>query len=233
MRTTHLRLRDVQVDPYFQRYFDTRPLAPVRGELFSRPDTRQPTEQFFAELRPDEHLQVLTWLLDAAAQLFDDIGMRSSINVDAAIMSTQRGRNEFLRAAGMAASPVTFEFAEMPEEWGVDDINRLLLQIREREHETALDNFGRGVIDIEQLGDLRYDTVKIAGAVTMELERGPEYQERMERLHDAITGAGMQHVVQGVESQSTFQWLQEVGFTTFQGYWFSIPAPAEGVVARD
>ena len=229
MRTTHLRLRDVQVDPYFQRYFDTRALAPVRGELFSRPDTPQPTEQFFSSLRPDEHLQVLSWLLDAAAQVFDTTGMRSSINVDAAIMSTQRGRNEFLRAAGLAACPVTFEFAEMPAEWEVDDVNRLLLQIRERDHETALDNFGRGVVDIDHLTALRYDTVKIAGAVTMLLERGPEHQERLERIHDAIVGAGMQHVVQGVESQSTFQWLQEVGFTTFQGYWFSIPAPVDAL----
>ena len=232
MRTPPLRLRDVQVDPYFQRYFDTRPLAPVRGELFSRPDTEQPTEQFFAALESREHLQVLSWLLEVAEHVFTSTGMRSSINVDAAIVGTQRGRNEFLRAAGLAACPVTFEFAEVPDGWSAEEMNRLLLQIREREHESALDGFGRVGIGLTDLRDYRFDTVKIAGAVTIEIDRGLEFQERMERIHDTIIDAGMQHVVQGVESQANFQWLQEVGFTTFQGYWFSIPAPAEGVSAQ-
>ena len=232
MRTQPLRLRDVQIDPYFQRYFDTRPLAPVRGELFSRPDTEQPTEQFFAALEPSEHLQVLSWLLEVAAQVFESTGMRSSINVDATIVSTHRGRSEFLRAAGLAMCPVTFEFGEVPDGWTAEEMNRLLVQIREREHESALDGFGRGPLDLADLRDYRFDTVKIAGAVTVALDRGLEFQERMEGIHDAIVDAGMQHVVQGVESQSTFQWLQEVGFTTFQGYWFSIPAPAESVTAH-
>ena len=232
MRTPSLRLRDVQVDPYFQRYFDTRPMAPVRGELFSRPDTEQPTEQFFAALESHEHLQVLAWLLEVAAHVFTSTGMRSSINVDAAIVSTPRTRNEFLRTAGLAACPVTFEFGEVPDGWTSEEMNRLLVQIREREHECALDGFGRGGIDLADLRNFRFDTVKIAGSVTVSLDRGLEFQEHMERIHETIVDAGMQPVVQGVESQANFQWLQEVGFTTFQGYWFSIPAPADGVSAH-
>jgi len=54
-----MRLRGVRIEPYFQRYLDTRPLAPMRGELFTRPDAAVPTEQYFAQLTADEQAEIL------------------------------------------------------------------------------------------------------------------------------------------------------------------------------
>ncbi len=227
-----MRLREVPLEPYFQRFMDIRPLAPTRGEMFTRPDTLQPTAEFFASLKTAEHVKILAWLLKVADEVHTATGVQSSINVDPSIVSTERGRNEFLRIAAATQSPVTFEFGEESQEWPVESANRLFVQIRERGHESALDNFGKDDPDLGMLRALQFDTIKIAGAATIGIDRNAEAQERLEALFHAIVDAGKQHVVQGVESQAAFRWLQEVGFTTFQGYWFSIPQPASALTRK-
>lgn len=221
-----MRLRGVRIEPYFQRYMDTRPLATARGELFTRPDSSASTEQYFAGLDADEQAEILDWLLDVASEVYTTSGIQSSINVAPAIVSTERGRNDFLYLAACTTVPVTFEFSDIPTDWTELEANRLFTHIRERGHQSALDNFGKGELDLSQFGKLQFDTIKIAGGVTVGFDRGTESQDRLERIYRAITDAGMQHVVQGVEAQSAFEWLKRVGYTTFQGYWFSIPTPA-------
>ncbi len=227
-----MRMRDVPLEPYFQRYMDSRPLAPARGEMFTRPDTLQPTAEFFAALKTAEHVKILAWLLKVADEVFEASGVQSSINVDPAILSTERGRNEFLRMASSTKNPVTFEFGPEAQEWPFEAANRLFAQIRDRGHESALDNFGKDEPDHDMLHALQFDTIKIAGAASAAIDWSAEAQERMEALFHAITDAGKQHVVQGVESQSAFRWLQEVGFSTFQGFWFSIPQPASAITHK-
>lgn len=227
-----MRLRDVPLEPYFQRYMDIRPLAPARGEMFTRPDTLEPTAQFFAALRTAEHVKILAWLLKVADEVFEASGVQSSINVDPSILATERGRNEFLRMAAATKHSVTFEFGEESQEWPVESANRLFAQIRDRGHESALDNFGKDDPDFDVLSTLQFDTIKVSGAATIGADRNPEAQERLEALFHAITDAGKQHVVQGVESQATYQWLREVGYTTFQGFWFSIPQPAAAITHK-
>jgi len=224
-----MQLRGVRIEPYFQRYTDTRPLATARGELFTRPDSSSSTERYFAGLNTDEHAEVLDWLLEIASLIHAGSGIESSINVAPAIVSTERGRNDFLYLAASTQVPVTFEFNELPPDWSDAEANRLFTHIRERGHQSALDNFGRGELDLGILSRLNYDTIKIAGGVTVGFDRGTESQDRLERIYRAITDAGKQHVVQGVEAQSAFEWLKRVGYTTFQGYWFSIPSPAIGL----
>lgn len=221
-----MRLRDVRIEPYFQRYLDTRPLAPARGELFTRPDSTASTEQYFAGLDADEQAEVLDWLLDIAESIYAHSGIESSINVAPAIVRTERGRRDFLYLAASTKTPITFEFSDLPADWSEVQANRLFTHIRERGHQSALDNFGKGDLDLTLVGKLQFDTIKIAGGVTVGFDRGSESQDRLERIYRAITDAGMQHVVQGVEAQSAFEWLKRVGYTTFQGYWFSIPEPA-------
>lgn len=221
-----MRLRDVRIEPYFQRYMDTRPLAPSRGELFTRPDSSASTEQYFAGLDVDEQAEVLDWLLDIAESIHATSGLESSINVAPVLVNTERGRNDFLYLAASTRTPITFEFSELPADWSEVEANRLFTHIRERGHQSALDNYGKGDIDLSMLGKFQFDTIKIAGGVTVGFDRGTESQDRLERIYRAIADAGMQHVVQGVEAQSAFEWLKRVGYTTFQGYWFSIPEPA-------
>jgi EAL domain-containing protein (putative c-di-GMP-specific phosphodiesterase class I) len=227
-----MRLRGVRLEPYFQRYMDTRPLAPARGELFTRPDSATSTEQFFAALNTDEQAEILDWLLEIAAAIHSGSGIESSINVAPAIVSTERGRNDFLYLAASATTPITFEFSELPTDWTEVEANRLFTLIRERGHQSAFDNFGKGDIDLEAMTALSFDTIKITGGVTVGFDRDTESQNRLERIYRAITDAGKQHVVQGVEAQSAFEWLKRVGYTTFQGYWFGIPTPAVQLAHR-
>lgn len=226
MTTYSMRLRGVRIEPYFQRYMETRPLAPSRGELFTRPDAAVSTEQYFSQLTGDEQAEILDWLLEIAEQIHESTGVESSINVAPAIVATQRGRADFLYLVASTTSRVTFEFSELPPEWKAADCNKLFTQIRERGHESALDNFGKGDPDLESLRDLNFDTIKIAGGVTVGVDRDTESQRRLESIYTAITDAGKQHVVQGVEAQAAFEWLKRVGYTTFQGYWFGVPTPA-------
>jgi len=158
--------------------------------------------------------------------------VESSINVAPAIVSSPRGRTDFLYLVASTKSRVTFEFSELPDDWSAADCNKLFHQIRERGHESALDNFGKGDPDLQSLADLAFDTIKIAGGVTVGVDRDTDRQQTLERIYQAITNAGKQHVVQGVEAQAAFEWLKRVGYTTFQGYWFGVPVPAAQLLQK-
>lgn len=227
-----ISLGGVRIEPYFQRYFDTRPLAPQRGELFSRPDDSVATERFFSVLTGDEQAEILDWLLEVAEAIHETTGVESSINVDPSIVATQRGVNDFLYLAASMPVRTTFEFGDLPADWSDAEANRLFTRVREHGHEVALDNFGKGDPDLEALRNLLFDTIKISGAVTIGVEGDSASQERLLRMHRAINDAGKQHVVQGVEAQRTFEWLRDVGFTTFQGYWFGVPVPAAQLLQK-
>ena len=88
-----------------------------------------------------------------------------------------------------------------------------------------MDDFGRGYSSLNMLQDMNLDAIKI----DMEFLRRYEDPERSRMILEMVLNLAMEldiHVVtEGVEQKDQLQYMQELGCTLFQGYYFAQPVP--------
>ena len=94
-----------------------------------------------------------------------------------------------------------------------------------------MDDFGSGYSSLNLLKDYDFDVLKI----DMEFLRGMEGNEKSRTIVGSIIqlsqSLGMQTLVEGVETESQFEFLRTVGADKAQGYLFSQPIPYEDVMS--
>ena len=88
-----------------------------------------------------------------------------------------------------------------------------------------MDDFGRGYSSLNMLQDMNLDAIKI----DMEFLRRNEDPERSRMILEMVLNLAKEldiHVVtEGVEQKDQLQYMQELGCTLFQGYYFAKPMP--------
>jgi EAL domain-containing protein (putative c-di-GMP-specific phosphodiesterase class I) len=95
----------------------------------------------------------------------------------------------------------------------------------------ALDDFGAGFASIGYLRQLRFDQIKLDGAlVTAALDSADG-----KRLLSAVIGLcdilGVSSVAEHVESEELLKLLAQLGCTAGQGFWLKPPVPADEIAA--
>ena len=89
----------------------------------------------------------------------------------------------------------------------------------------VMDDFGRGYSSLNMLQDMNLDAIKI----DMEFLRRNEDPERSRMILEMVLNLAKEldiHVVtEGVEQKDQLQYMQELGCTLFQGYYFAKPMP--------
>lgn len=217
--------------PYFQRY--TRVTAPeeVSGELLTRPADGQSPEIFFTDLGMEGQFQVLEWQLRLQQTLHDDLGAKVAINVHNRVVEDEECRHRFLDLASRAQVPATFEFTETYPMPPVVTSNHFLNDLRMLGHSTSLDDFGSGLNGMSLLTDYDFDIIKIDRCLILDLAHRPEKRKTLRLMLEMLEVLGKDHVVEGVETQETFEILQGLGYETFQGYLFGHPRPVSELLS--
>ncbi|MBP7401439.1 MAG: EAL domain-containing protein [Clostridia bacterium] len=112
-------------------------------------------------------------------------------------------------------------FLENPEA-----VRDMFEKIRDCGVRIALDDFGTGYSSLNYIKNFKLDRLKI--------DRAFIHDMKAHSVENAITGTivvlshilGLEVVAEGVETREQFNYLQEVGCNTIQGYYFSHPAEA-------
>ena len=93
----------------------------------------------------------------------------------------------------------------------------------------ALDDFGSGYSSIAYLSRFDFDKVKIDRSLLLniETERGKKLFRLAVELGQ-ITGANI--VVEGAESKSEVDFIQSLGISCIQGFFFYKPMPLEEII---
>jgi EAL domain-containing protein (putative c-di-GMP-specific phosphodiesterase class I) len=60
----------------------------------------------------------------------------------------------------------------------------------------------------------------------------PTFEPAMRLMAKLLEVLGRHSVVEGIEDGATYQYLRDMGFTTFQGYHFHRPEPILGFLSR-
>jgi diguanylate cyclase (GGDEF)-like protein len=95
----------------------------------------------------------------------------------------------------------------------------------------AVDDFGTGYSSLSRLSSLPVDTLKIDRRFVMQLVDNPRGASVVKTVVELARAFEMTSVAEGVERQSEFDMLAQLGCDMSQGYLHSVPLPAPGFAA--
>ena len=216
-------VRGVPVRLMFQEYHHDVPQR-RGGELLSRPEGVTSIEQFFRDLTYREHLQVLEWQLAWKDELVRIDDICASVNVHNSIVATETQRMQFLSLLRQFPGTGVIEFTETYPMPDAMDANRLMRDLRELGHKTALDDFGTELSGTSLVNDIDFEIIKVDRSLVLGA-RDLAFEPAMRLMAKLLEVLGRHGVVEGVEDRSTYEFMRGMGFTTFQGYLFHRPEP--------
>jgi EAL domain-containing protein (putative c-di-GMP-specific phosphodiesterase class I) len=120
---------------------------------------------------------------------------------------------------GVQASRIEFE---LTEGIFVDDpasAGAKLAQLREMGHSIALDDFGTGFSSIGYLRRIKFDKLKIDKTFIDDLGTTPNAEDLLRSLALLAKSYNLQIVAEGVERESQYETLYELGYDFIQGHY--------------
>ncbi len=208
---------------------------PTRG--FMPPDVFIDLAERYRMMRElGEHLFQLS--LDGFLELRQALGrpdLRLSTNISPSQLSDPQLQARLLgmlERSGVDPTQVTLEITEVSilERTPTSEAN--LLALRDAGIELSLDDFGTGYSSLNLINTLQPNEIKIDRSFVLALHSDPYARQIVEVIAGMSTQMPLHLVAEGVEDETTFLALRELGIQYFQGYWFSKPLPVAELVAR-
>ena len=90
-----------------------------------------------------------------------------------------------------------------------------------------MDDFGSGYSSLDVLQSIRFNLLKFDMSFMEKLNEGESGKIILTELMKMATSLGVDTVCEGVETKEQVRFLQEIGCSKFQGYYYSKPIPFE------
>jgi EAL domain-containing protein (putative c-di-GMP-specific phosphodiesterase class I) len=132
-----------------------------------------------------------------------------------------------LRDARLAASSLMLEITESVLLHEPEIARRNMELLRVAGVRFSIDDFGTGYSSLSQLRALPADELKIDLSFVRNINQGAEHVAVIRAIVDLGQGLGLRTVAEGVEEESQWRQLAELGCTYVQGYLTGRPMPAE------
>ncbi len=180
---------------------------------------------------------VIRQALDAMRTVGDDLpGFSLWLNVDLLQLRDPGFPGvlaDELRSAGFPADQLVLELSES-DLLDLQEIDGVIAELRAMGVRLALDDFGTGYSTIVRLTELPVDVVKLDRALVAGVAAGDDAAFGILSAAVAlVTHAGLEIVVEGVETQSELDAVRQLGCTIVQGYLFRRPGPAHEVLDEE
>ena len=134
--------------------------------------------------------------------------------------------------AGVEPRCVVLELSE-GDLFDLAEIGQVIDDLRSLGIRFAIDDFGSGYSSIVRLTELPVDVVKLDRALVAGLERGGARAEGVLAAAVAlVSAAGLDVVVEGVETERELEVVRRLGCRVVQGYLLRRPGPATEVLAE-
>lgn len=195
-------------------------------------------------IRPDEFiplaeqsgdiLRVTRWVCEAALDqqqywLEQGIDVQMAINLSALDLQADDFANFIaneLKKRHLAATKLTLEVTESAVMADLEKAQQRLNELRQLGCKIALDDYGTGYASLAQLKHLPLDKLKLDQSFIRGLDSDESDRIIVQSTLTLAHELKLQTVAEGVEEQSAWQLLQQMGCDTLQGYYFSRPLAA-------
>lgn len=133
-------------------------------------------------------------------------------------------------ASGISRDMITIEITESIIGRDFDFIKAQVERFRELGFPVWMDDFGSGYSSLDVLQSIPFDLIKFDMSFMRKLDEGDKGKIILTELMKMATSLGVDTVCEGVESQSQVRFLQEIGCSKLQGFYFCKPVPFEAIL---
>nr|WP_321272469.1 EAL domain-containing protein [uncultured Tolumonas sp.] len=233
-------ITEQSIEPYFQPVIDTNTGKILSVEMLARwqRDGEFVPTLGFIRLAEDLGLihplsmQLLTKGLTALNQFrLHDPELKLQINISPLQFADRQLAVTILRMVaehGLPSSALTVELTEGAMLLYPEQVEQTMRQFVDAGVSLHLDDFGTGYSSLARLRDLPFDTVKLDRSFVMLLAEGDA--SLSQAVFDMATSMHMELIAEGVENQTEYEKLQQIGYRQMQGFMFAYPMPAADLV---
>ena len=134
---------------------------------------------------------------------------------------------EICEKSNFPTSDLMLEITETLEVEDRANFDKVANRLKSLGFKLSLDDFGTGYSSLKLLAELPLDEVKLDRSFVIQIDSQPKYSDIICSVVHIAKSLDLQIVSEGVETQSQFKILCELGCTNFQGYLFGYPVPIE------
>lgn len=159
----------------------------------------------------------------------------SSINLSRSDFETCDIVEEFrsrVDAAGIKRSQITVEITESIVGGDFDFMKGQIERFRALGFPVWMDDFGSGYSSLDVLQQLQFDLIKFDMRFMQLLDKGGNGKIILTELVKMATALGVDMICEGVETAEQVEFLQEIGCSKLQGYYYEKPLSQKDVFQR-
>ncbi len=134
--------------------------------------------------------------------------------------------------AGVSRDRITIEITESTIGTDFEFICEQVGRFQSLGFPVWMDDFGSGYSSLDVLQSIKFDLLKFDMSFMRKLDEGENGKIILTELMRMATSLGVDTICEGVETEDQVRFLQEIGCSKLQGYYYSKPIPIETVVER-
>ena len=135
-------------------------------------------------------------------------------------------------AAGVSRDMLAIEITESVLASNFDFMKEQIEQFRSLGFQVWLDDFGSGYSSLDMLQKIQFDAVKFDMGIIHGMEKGNRGKALLADLVRLVAALGVGMICEGVETMEQACFLQNIGCTRLQGYYYMEPLPLEEILSR-
>ena len=133
-------------------------------------------------------------------------------------------------AAGVPRDRITVEITESIIGSDFEFMKEQVERFRKLGFPVWMDDFGSGYSSLDVLQSIKFDLIKFDMSFMRKLDENEEGRLILTELMRLANALGVDTVCEGVEKESQVRFLNEIGCSKLQGYYFSKPVPFEKII---
>ncbi len=126
-------------------------------------------------------------------------------------------------AAGVRHDKITIEITESVIATEFDFMKEQIARFQELGFAVWMDDFGSGYSSLDVLQSVRFDLIKFDMSFMRKLDEGDDGKIILAKMMEMATALGVDTLCEGVETEAQSRFLQEIGCSKLQGYFYSKP----------
>ena len=134
--------------------------------------------------------------------------------------------------AGIPRNMITIEVTESSVGSDFDFMKAQIARFQELGFPVWMDDFGSGYSSLDVLSSIRFDLLKFDMIFMKRFNESENRKIVLTELMHMATSLGIDTVCEGVETEEQVHFLQEIGCSKLQGFYFAKPLPVESILER-
>lgn len=230
----HLRngLQKERIVPFFQPIVCAKSGRVIKYEALARlllPDGKILAPNAFLGISQKIGLypQITRAIVSSALKIFALRQDSVSINLSTQDIFDTSTRAFLLDAIHMFPEParVTIEFLESEELIFNSDFMDFVNSLKGLGVKFAIDDFGSGFSNYQNLSSLPIDMLKIDGSLIKDIDTNHSHRLTVESIQSLASKLGIESVAEFVATESIAKVIADMGITFAQGYFYGAPEP--------